>query len=121
MENQLFIGNLSADTVEADLRALLGARGFEIGEITMAKDPETGRPRGFAFLELASAAAMSRAIQVLDRCALKGRAISVRAVQARPPVYQLSPPAPTVPPGPEVIPEQPPRIEGDPDVPEGPK
>jgi CheY-like chemotaxis protein len=82
MGPQLFIGNLTADTDEADLRAAFTAGGFEIGEVKMLKDPDTGRRRGLAFVELASAAALPHAIERLDRYDVRGRAISVRAASA---------------------------------------
>jgi RNA recognition motif-containing protein len=87
MGTHLFVGNLSDDTLEADLRAVFTAGGFAIAAITMVKDPESGRPRGFAFVELESAAVMSDVLARLERHELKGRAITVRETKERPATY----------------------------------
>jgi CheY-like chemotaxis protein len=93
MATQLFVGNLTSDTLEADLRAVFVANGFEVGSMKMVKDPETGRPRGFAYVELASAAAIPEALERMDRKDVKGRAISIRAV--KPVNYKPPSPRPT--------------------------
>jgi RNA recognition motif-containing protein len=87
MEARLFIGNLSNDTVAADLRSALVSNGIDVVAIEVVLDPETGRPRGFAFVELADAAAIPHAIERLDRYDVNGRAISVRETKVRPSTY----------------------------------
>src|SRR4051812_14986794 len=94
MEARLFIGNLSNDTVAADLRSALVSNGIDVVAIDVVLDPETGRPRGFAYVQLADAAAISRAIERLDLYDVNGRAISVRETKVRPSTYLPRQPRP---------------------------
>src|SRR3984893_1480123 len=77
----LFVGNMSFQTTEADLRAL-----FEpFGQITrghIATDRETGRSRGFAFVEMPNDAEAAKAIAGLDGKDVGGRNLKVN--EARP-------------------------------------
>jgi CheY-like chemotaxis protein len=116
METRLFVGNLTAATVEADLRAAFAAAGFEIAEVEMAKDPESGRPRGFAFVRLASAEAVPGAIERMDRSAVDGRAISVRVIKDQPFTYRPPLPPPAAPAEDAPVPKQVLVVEDDPDV-----
>jgi RNA recognition motif-containing protein len=118
MEARLFIGNLTADTLEADLRAVFAAAGFEIAHVEMAKDPQSGRPRGFAFVRLASMESVPQAIERMDRAAVKGRAISVRAIKDRPFTYGPARPPAASPAEDAPVPEKAPPVEDDPQVPE---
>lgn len=79
---KLFVGNLSFDTTEDSLRALFGSHGtVESAKIIMDRD--TGRPRGFAFVEMSNADA-SRAIQALDGKDFEGRSLKVNEAQDKP-------------------------------------
>jgi CheY-like chemotaxis protein len=80
---RLFIGNLSQQTREADLRAGFATKDLELTQVTMVNDPDTGRPRGFAFVELATEAALALAVTRMDRHEIHGRAISVRLAERR--------------------------------------
>ncbi|MDE3109597.1 MAG: RNA-binding protein [Acidobacteriota bacterium] len=77
----LFIGNLSFQTTESDLRALFAPLG-QITRIHIAVERETGRSRGFAFVEMANDDDANRAIATLDGKELAGRNIKVN--EARP-------------------------------------
>lgn len=90
----LFVGNLSFQSTEADLRALFAPLG-QITRIHMAMDRETGRARGFAFVEMANDDEAKRAIAALDGKDLGGRNIKVN--EARP---KTGRPAPQGPPRP---------------------
>ena len=82
MSNRLFVGNLSFDTTEEAVREAFQ----EFGEITEAKvitDRMTGRSRGFAFVEMASQEAATKAIQEMDGTQLDGRSIRVNLAEAR--------------------------------------
>lgn len=77
----LFVGNLSFQTTESDLRDLFAPLG-QITRIHMAMDRETGRARGFAFVEMANDDEAKRAMAALDGKELGGRNIKVN--EARP-------------------------------------
>lgn len=77
----LYVGNMSFQTTESDLRALLEPFG-QITRIHVATDRETGRPRGFAFVEMANDEEAARAMAALDGKEVGGRALKVN--EARP-------------------------------------
>ena len=77
----LFIGNLSFQTTEADLTALFQPLG-QVGRIHIVTDRETGRARGFAFVEMPNDAEAAKAIAALDGKELGGRNLKVN--EARP-------------------------------------
>jgi cold-inducible RNA-binding protein len=84
MENRmknLFVGNMSFQTTEADLSALFQPLG-QIGRIHIVTDRETGRARGFAFVEMPNDAEAAKAIAALDGKELGGRNLKVN--EARP-------------------------------------
>ncbi len=83
MGNRLYIGNLSFDTTEDSLRAALSEDGRSVKEVTVMLDRETGRPRGFAFAEMANEADAQSAIQALDGAELDGRNIKVNEAKER--------------------------------------
>jgi cold-inducible RNA-binding protein len=77
----LFVGNMSFQTTEADLRALFEPFG-QITRIHIAMDRETGRARGFAFIEMPNDAEAAQAISGLDGKEVGGRNLKVN--EARP-------------------------------------
>jgi cold-inducible RNA-binding protein len=77
----LFVGNMSFQTTEADLRTLFEPFG-QLSRVHIAMDRETGRARGFAFVEMPNDAEAAKAIQGLDGKDLGGRNIKVN--EARP-------------------------------------
>lgn len=77
----LFIGNLSLQTSESDLRALFEPFG-QITRVHIATDRETGRARGFAFVEMANDEEGAKAISALDGKEVGGRNLKVN--EARP-------------------------------------
>jgi cold-inducible RNA-binding protein len=77
----LFVGNMSFQTTEADLTALFQPFG-QVGRIHIVTDRETGRARGFAFVEMPNDAEAAKAIAALDGAALGGRNLKVN--EARP-------------------------------------
>jgi RNA recognition motif-containing protein len=76
MSTKLFVGNLPFETTEQDIRSLFETMGA-INAITVMKDRETGRPRGFAFVEMGDAEAARRAISELDKHQYGGRSLTV--------------------------------------------
>jgi len=77
----LFVGNMSFQTTEADLTALFQPFG-QIGRVQIVTDRETGRARGFAFVEMSNDAEAAKAIAALDGKELGGRKLKVN--EARP-------------------------------------
>jgi len=80
----IYVGNLSFRCTEEDLRALFG----EFGEVTSAKlvtDRETGRSRGFGFVEMADNASGQAAIDALDGQEHQGRNLTVNEARPREP------------------------------------
>jgi cold-inducible RNA-binding protein len=84
MGTRLFVGNLSFDTTEEDLRGAFTATGLAVQEIKVVTERETGRPRGFAFVEMATPAAAQQAMDALDGRELGGRQINVKEANERP-------------------------------------
>ena len=84
MSTRLYVGNLSFDTNELELRDLFGQSGTVV-EVKVVADRETGRPRGFAFVEMSSADEARNAIAALNGRELGGRTIKVNEAEARPP------------------------------------
>lgn len=78
---KLYVGNMSFQTTESDLRALFEPFG-ELGEIHVATDRETGRARGFAFVEVNDDEQAAKAIAALNGKDVGGRALNVN--EARP-------------------------------------
>ena len=77
----LFVGNMNFQTTEADLTALLRPFG-QVGRIHIVTDRETGRARGFAFLEMPNDAEAAKAVAALDGKEMGGRKLKVN--EARP-------------------------------------
>ena len=82
MGTKLYVGNLPFSTTEAELRRLFEPHGT-IDSVSVVVDRETGRPRGFAFVEMAEASAAADAIKALDGSQLGGRALRVNEAQDR--------------------------------------
>jgi RNA recognition motif-containing protein len=79
---RLFIGNLPYGATEADLRAHF-ASVAEPSHVVMPVDRETGRPRGFAFVEFADRAVAEEVIKRFDQQSFQGRNLAVSEARAR--------------------------------------
>src|SRR5215510_11075594 len=77
----LFVGNMSFQTTEADLTALFQPFG-QVGRIHIVTDRETGRARGFAFVEMPNDAEAAKAITARDGKEVGGR--NLKGNEARP-------------------------------------
>jgi len=84
MGNRLYVGNLSFNTTQETLQATFSAQG-EVREVAMPTDRESGQPRGFAFVTMATAQAASAAIAALNGTMLDGRTLKVNEAQERQP------------------------------------
>ena len=82
MAVRLFIGNLPYSASEADLRAHFAAVA-EPSHVVMPVDRETGRPRGFAFVEFAERAVAEDVIKKFDAQPFQGRSLAVSEARAR--------------------------------------
>lgn len=83
MSKRLFVGNLSYETTEDSLRAAFEADGRQVTDVHLVIDRETGRPRGFGFVEMATEADAEAAISALDGADVDGRNIHVNAARPR--------------------------------------
>jgi len=82
MQTKLYVGNLSYTTSEDQLRDLFAQAGA-VTSVALIKDRETGRSKGFAFIEMGSQTEAEKAIQMFNGYSLDDRALKVNA--ARPP------------------------------------
>ena len=82
MGKRLYVGNLSYNATEADLRDLFAESG-NVTDVKVVLDRETGRPRGFAFVEMGSDAEAAQAMSSLNGRAVMGRPINVKEAQER--------------------------------------
>ncbi len=85
MSKKLYVGNLPFSATEDELRELFARHG-SVDSVKVIMDRETGRPRGFAFVEMSEPSAATDAIRALDGTQLGGRAMKVNEAQdkARP-------------------------------------
>jgi cold-inducible RNA-binding protein len=81
MGKKLYVGNLPFTTTEDELRELFGRHG-SVDSVSVITDRETGRPRGFAFVEMSDASAAQAAIRGVNGTELGGRTLNVN--EARP-------------------------------------
>lgn len=79
---KIYVGNLAYETQEADVRALFEKKG-EVLSVDIIKDRDTGRAKGFGFVEMPKQNEAEEAIKTLNDTELNGRRISVSV--ARPP------------------------------------
>jgi RNA recognition motif-containing protein len=80
--SKIYVGNLPFSADEASVRALFAQHGT-VESVALITDRETGRPRGFAFVEMPRSDA-ARAIQSLNGQDMGGRALKVNEAQDRP-------------------------------------
>jgi RNA recognition motif-containing protein len=78
----IFVGNLSFDATEADLREAFEAFGT-VASVNILTDRESGQPRGFGFVEMPSATEAQAAISGLHRKDLRGRPLTVNEARPR--------------------------------------
>ncbi len=85
MGTRLFVGNLSFNTADADLIAAFEKDGLKVSSAQIMLDRDTGRSRGFAFVEMASPEDAQAAIKAMDGVQLDGRALRVNEAEERKP------------------------------------
>src|SRR5580765_8008986 len=85
MGTRLYVGNLSYNVTEAELRDVFAEGGRNVVEVKIVMDRDTGRPRGFAFVEMGSDDEANGAISSLTGRDTQGRPINVSEARARAP------------------------------------
>ncbi|MEW6002311.1 MAG: RNA-binding protein [Nitrospirota bacterium] len=82
MDSKIYVGNVSFGVTEDELRELFSKYG-EVESVKIVTDAQTGRPRGFGFVEMASEDEAKKAIKGLNGTEFKERTLTVS--EARPP------------------------------------
>jgi len=82
METKLYVGNMSFDTTEEQLRTMFGEAGT-VGSVDIIKDRDTGRPKGFAFVMMSTQAEAEKAISMFDGKPVNDRALKVNLARPR--------------------------------------
>ena len=82
METKLYVGNLSYDTTEEALRDLFMQAG-NVVSVTVIKDRDSGRSKGFAFVEMSSQSEVQKAISMFNSYTLNERQLTVNIARPR--------------------------------------
>jgi cold-inducible RNA-binding protein len=82
MSNRLFVGNLAFHVTEDLLKQYVSKSG-DVQSVDVIIDRLSGRPRGFAFVEMANNEAMQKAISELDGKDFEGRPLNVKVAEER--------------------------------------
>ncbi len=83
MGNRLYVGNLPFSTDEGQLRELFGQNDRTVVDVKLITDRDTGRPRGFGFVEMSSQEEAEGAISELNGYTLDGRNLTVNEARER--------------------------------------
>jgi RNA recognition motif-containing protein len=83
MSTKLYVGNLSFGTTEETLRNLFEADGRRVEEVAVVMDRDTGRPRGFAFIQMGTPEDAKNAIAALNGREVDGRQLNVSEARER--------------------------------------
>lgn len=82
MSTNLYVGNLTFDTTSSDLESLFGAHG-QVKSAQVITDRESGRSRGFGFVEMSTPAEAKAAIDSLNGHDVDGRQLTVNVAKER--------------------------------------
>ncbi|MDH3730134.1 MAG: RNA-binding protein [Acidimicrobiia bacterium] len=82
MSSNLYVGNLTFDTTSADLETLFSQHG-SVSKAQVISDRDTGRSRGFGFVEMSSSDEATKAIEALDGHNVDGRDLTVNVAKER--------------------------------------
>jgi RNA recognition motif-containing protein len=82
MEVKLYVGNLSYQTTENDLRTLFTKAG-QVASVALIKDRDTGNSKGFAFVEMSTQAEAQKAVSMLNGFSLEDRELKVNLAKPR--------------------------------------
>ena len=84
MDTKLFVGNLSYDTTEDELKELFSQAG-NVKSVSVIKDRATGRSKGFAFIEMTSQSEVEQAIKMFNGTTFGNREIKVDIAKEKEP------------------------------------
>lgn len=84
MSKKIYVGNISFNASEEDVKTLFAEYG-EIESVKLVTEPQTGRPRGFGFVEMATEDDAQRAVSSLNGKAFMGRTLTVSEARAQQP------------------------------------
>jgi RNA recognition motif-containing protein len=82
METKLYVGNLPYSATEEELQSMFAGAGT-VKTVTVVRDRDTGRSRGFAFVEMETQADAQKAISMMNGKDLGGRALTVNMARPR--------------------------------------
>src|SRR5690349_14968204 len=82
MAKKLYVGNLSYDVTQEQLQTLFAQAG-EVGEIALITDRDTGRPKGFGFIEMATEEGAQEAIKRFNGYTFENRMLTVNEARPR--------------------------------------
>jgi RNA recognition motif-containing protein len=82
METKLYVGNLSYETTESDLRELFAQAGT-VNDVALIKDRDTGSSKGFAFITMSSQEEATKAIEQFNGKSLGNRELTVNVARPR--------------------------------------
>jgi RNA recognition motif-containing protein len=82
METRLYIGNMSNETTEQELRTLFAEAGT-VSAVDLIMDRQTGKPKGFGFVTMSSQAEAEKAISLYDAKDFKSRTLKVNIAKPR--------------------------------------
>ena len=83
MGTRLFVGNLPFSAEEATIRSLFEQNNRQVEDVKLITDRETGRPRGFGFVEMGNSEDADSAIQELNGYSMDGRQLNVNEARER--------------------------------------
>ena len=83
MGTRLYVGNLPFTADETQIRDLFAQNGRTVSEVKLVTDRDTGRPRGFGFVEMGSSEEADGAIRDLNNRDFGGRALTVNEAKDR--------------------------------------
>lgn len=83
MNRKLYVGNVPYETGEAELQELFSQAG-DVASVNLVRDQATGRPRGFAFVEMSTDVGAQKAIHELNEREIGGRRLAVNEARPKP-------------------------------------
>ena len=83
MGSRLYVGNLPFSADESSVRELFAQDGRDVTEVKLITDRDSGRPRGFGFVEMGNSEHADTAISALNGYSMDGRALTVNEAKER--------------------------------------
>jgi RNA recognition motif-containing protein len=82
METKIYVGNMSQETTEQDLRTLFSEAGT-VGSVEIIMDRQSGKPKGFAFITMPDQVEAEKAIRMFDAKDVNSRTLKVNVAKPR--------------------------------------